>query len=68
MPPIEGFNDLLDELPVPGVDRQSCRLLGPTALVRLACGWGEEGVTQAAGVGADRAGDYGRDGHPLVGL
>lgn len=34
--PVEGFNHLLDELPVPGMDRQSCRLLGPTALVRLA--------------------------------
>ena len=32
MAPMEGLDEFLDELP--NVDRQSCRLLGPTALVR----------------------------------
>ncbi|RPD66825.1 hypothetical protein L226DRAFT_565610 [Lentinus tigrinus ALCF2SS1-7] len=31
MPPLEGIDNFLDELP--NVDRRSCRLLGPTALI-----------------------------------
>ena len=69
MPSLEGIDNFLDELP--NVDRRSCRLLGPTALVRLT--WRlvkSEGAQRAhgAGVFAGCAGAHGRARYPLSGV